>query len=299
MTALLPTGTQHVLRSDRVEAVVTQVGGGLRSLRVDGVDVVVPFPAEAPRPVFRGAVLAPWPNRVGHGRWTWDGRPQQLALTEPERGGALHGLVCHLPFSTLDESETAVSLRAVLWPQPGWPGLLELTVGYHLEGDGLTWTLDVRNLGDRRVPYGCSVHPYLLASGKLDDASLRLCAGTVLDVDPDSLLPTGRREVASTVFDLAAGRELRGVVLDHAFTDVRADEDGTARAVLTGPDGAATVMEWDPVALPWVQVCTADRPEPHLHRAGLAVEPMTCPPDALRSGTGLVHLAPGERHSAR
>jgi aldose 1-epimerase len=30
--------------------------------------------------------------------------------------------------------------------------------------------------------------------------------------------------------------------------------------------------------------------------AGLAVEPMTCPPDAFNSGISLIHLAPGEQH---
>jgi aldose 1-epimerase len=32
--------------------------------------------------------------------------------------------------------------------------------------------------------------------------------------------------------------------------------------------------------------------------AGLAVEPMTCPPNALRSGESLITLGPGESHTA-
>jgi aldose 1-epimerase len=47
-----------------------------------------------------------------------------------------------------------------------------------------------------------------------------------------------------------------------------------------------------------VQVHTGDRPEPADHRRGLAVEPMTCPPDAFTSGVDLVHLGPGESHEA-
>ena len=299
MSPVLPTGLQHVLRTDSAEAVVTEVGGGLRSLRVDGRDLVVPFDADAVRPVFRGSVLAPWPNRVGGGLWSWEGHKQQLPLDEPTRQNALHGLVAHAPFRLLDRNERAVALGATVWPQPGYPGLLELTVRYELHADGLTWTLEAGNRGRLAAPYGCAVHPYLTVGGvPMDDCSVQLRAATVLDVDPVRLLPVGRRPVRGTAFDLAQGPLLRGLVIDHALTDVSADEDGAARVVLAAPSGDATVLEWQPSVLPWVQVCTADRPEPELHRAGLAVEPMSCPPDALRSGEALVVLQPGERHSA-
>ena len=299
MSHLLPTGDQYRLRTPSAEAVVTEVGGGLRSLRVDGRDLVVPFDAEAARPVFRGSLLAPWPNRVGDGRWRWEGHEQQLPLTEPTRHNALHGLVSHAPFRLVATGADSLALRTTVWPQPGYPGLLELTVRYRLYDDGLAWSLEARNSGASPVPYGCSVHPYLTVDGApLDECSLWLDAATVLDVDPERLLPLGTRSVTGTRFDLAAGRSLRGVELDHAFTDIVAGTDGTARVVLSAPSGSATMLEWEPTVLPWVQVCTADRPEPELHRAGLAVEPMSCPPDALRSGDGVVVLGPGERHRA-
>jgi len=62
--------------------------------------------------------------------------------------------------------------------------------------------------------------------------------------------------------------------------------------------GTGVALIWDPQVLPWVQVHTADRPEPALNRSGIAVEPMTCPPDAFNSGDDLVILDPGARHEA-
>jgi aldose 1-epimerase len=51
---------------------------------------------------------------------------------------------------------------------------------------------------------------------------------------------------------------------------------------------------WMDEAFRWVQVFTADAlPEPR-RRRGVAVEPMTCPPDAFNSGEDLLVLAPGE-----
>ena len=81
------------------------------------------------------------------------------------------------------------------------------------------------------------------------------------------------------------------LVIDHAFTGLRA-----FRARVTAADGHGAELRWDGVA-PWVQVHTGDRPEPEYDRAGLAVEPMTCPPDAFNSGTDLVVLSPGEHHT--
>ena len=42
-------------------------------------------------------------------------------------------------------------------------------------------------------------------------------------------------------------------------------------------------------------VYTADQVErPERRRAAVAIEPMTCPPDALRTGSDLIELGPGE-----
>ncbi|SCX37568.1 aldose 1-epimerase [Klenkia marina] len=297
MSALHPTGEQHDLVLDDVRAVVTEVGGGLRSLTVAGRDLVVGFPVDTPRPLYRGSVLAPWPNRVADGRYTRDGRTQQLALTEPDRGNALHGLTCWSAWRLLDRTASAVRLGARIWPQQGWPHLLDVVVGYELTPTGLRWTVEGHNPGDGPAPWGSSVHPYLVAGpGRVDDWEFELAAEQVLTVDDERLLPTGLVDVGTTDLDFRAPRPLRGVAVDHAYTGVA----GGARATATvrAADGGGVAMHWSAEDLPWVQVHTADRPDPADDRVGLAVEPMTCPPDALNTGTDLVVLAPGQSHTA-
>jgi aldose 1-epimerase len=56
-------------------------------------------------------------------------------------------------------------------------------------------------------------------------------------------------------------------------------------------------MTWDETC-PWVQLHTTDLPGYPLHRAVLSLEPMTCPPDACNSGTGVITLHPGDRRDA-
>ena len=80
-------------------------------------------------------MLAPWPNRIADGRYRFDGESHQLALTEPDRLNALHGLVIWAPWqvdATVGENWAAVRLTHRLWPHPGYPFVLDLEVDYRL-----------------------------------------------------------------------------------------------------------------------------------------------------------------------
>ena len=300
-----PSGEQHEIVAGPYRAVVTEVGATLRTLTHDGRDLVRGFAEDEVRPYYRGAVLAPWPNRVGDGRYSFDGAEQQLPLTEPERACAMHGLAVWLPWSLLERTASSVALGTRIWAQTGYPHQLDLRAECSLGDDGLTWTLQAHNTGATPAPYGAAVHPYLVAGpGRVDDWTLELDAARVLDVDPQRLLPREVVDAGALGLDLRGGRPLRGLSIDHAFTGLGGD-DGAAwsrSATVRAADGSGVRIWWD-ADLGWVQVHTADRPdpaaEPVAHRAGLAVEPMTCPPDAFRTGTDLLVLAPGERHAAR
>jgi aldose 1-epimerase len=52
---------------------------------------------------------------------------------------------------------------------------------------------------------------------------------------------------------------------------------------------------WADETWPWLQVFTGDLPD--IQRRGLAIEPMSCPPQAFRTGEGVIRLEPGERWS--
>jgi len=295
---LNPTGEQFVLAHGDLEATVTEVGASLRCLQYRGRQLVRGFGADEFAPAYSGAVLAPWPNRIGDGRYPFAGAEHQLPLTEPERGSALHGLVLWEAWSMLNRSAGAVTLGHRLHPRPGYPFMLDLEVSYRLSDAGLRIELAATNRGPAAAPYGCSIHPYLVAGpGRVDDWSLHLRAPAALDVDPERLLPRGRRPAADLGIDFTTPRLIGSTTADHALTDLLGDEQGRVRAVLVADDGGGVSLEWG-AECPWVQLHTADRPEPGLHRTGLALEPMTCPPDAFRTGEGVVVLDPGQRHRA-
>ncbi|WNV82084.1 aldose 1-epimerase family protein [Umezawaea sp. Da 62-37] len=276
-------------------AVIARTGAGLRSFEVDGVPYVETYDDEPP--MGTGAVLVPWPNRTAGGTWVLDGEKQVLEITEPARGNAIHGLVRHVDWDVVEHTGSLVSLGTTIAAQPGWPVPLNVTISYALDENGLTVAHGVSNVGERSVPFGVGTHPYPRAGlSENDDCTLRLAASTVLPVDAEKMIPTGPPEdVEGTEYDFCAPRSLKGVKLDTAFGGCEPGPDGLVHHEVRGPEQAVEL--WADPDFKWVQVYTPDA-FPGRGRA-VAVEPMTCPPDALNSGVDLIVLAPGESWAGR
>jgi aldose 1-epimerase len=288
------TGERFTLSAGPYLAGISEGGARLASLTHEGRPLVAGFDEDELPPVYRGAVLAPWPNRIADGRYTFRGQTCQLPVNEPDRVAALHGLAVWLPWRRLRGSASSVSLGLRLWPTDGYPFMLDLVASYALDDDGLAVSLSAQNVGDRTAPYGCSIHPYLVAGpGQVDEWSLQLPASAYLEVDSVRLLPVGVRDVAGTPFDFRTTQRIGDRFIDHAVTGLEFTDAGACRAALTQSDGHGVEMTWD-AGCRWVQLHTADRPEPLLNRSGLALEPMTCPPNAFQTGVGLLELEPGE-----
>jgi aldose 1-epimerase len=306
------SGSALTIAAGGYTAELASVGATLRALRYEGRDLVVPFDADEVRPAFRGAVLAPWPNRVvdgtyrfggtGTGTGTGDGDGDglhDLALTEPKRGHALHGLVAWTDFRTVAHEADRAVLATTIPAQSGYPFRVEVLVEYRLDAEGLHTTITGTNTGPDAAPWGTGPHPYLVGGeGRVDDWTLTLPAAEVLEVTEDRLIPTGLTPVHDE-FDLRSATLIGDRFIDHAYTGFDRDADGTATILLTAADGHGVRASFGPEC-PWVQVHTADHVVPEYHRAGLAVEPMTCAPDAFNAGVdaGLVVLEPGASHAA-
>ncbi|MCS3843089.1 aldose 1-epimerase family protein [Microbacterium sp. AK031] len=293
------SGRQLTLAGHGYEAVIASVGATLRTLTFDGRDLIVPFAADEVRPGYRGATLAPWPNRVVDGKYSFGGDEHQLALTEPARGHALHGLLAWTEFADRVVEDDRVVLVAVIEPQLGYPFRIEVAVEFHLDSHGLNQTVTARNIGADAAPWGTGPHPYLVAgAGRVDDWMLTLQASEVLTVTPDRLSPVAVEAIDQhPEWDFREPRRIGDVFIDHAFTEISRAE-GVAEVRVVAADGRGVALSWDE-RCPWVQVHTADLPaDAPNSRIGLAVEPMTCPPDAFNSTVDLIVLDPGAETAA-
>jgi aldose 1-epimerase len=285
-----PSGLQYELVFGDQTAVVTEVGGGLRTYTVGTWSVLDGYAIDEMSTGGRGQVLMPWPNRLQDGRYEFGGRTHQVPLNELERSNAIHGLVRWMSWTRAHDGPQRVLVSHELNPQPGYPFTLALQIEYGLSERGLRVTTRATNVGADPCPFGAGAHPYVsVGTETVDDVLLRIPAATVLHSD-DRALPVGSGPVQGTDLDFRAERRIGAARLDHCFTDLERDELAIAQVELR--DGAdRSLRVWVDESYPYVMVFTGDLPD--VARRGLAVEPMSCPPNAFSSGEGVVVLEPG------
>ncbi|WP_079042218.1 gluconokinase, GntK/IdnK-type [Streptomyces aureus] len=295
-----PTGGSWRLVRGEQSAEVVRLGGALRDYVVNGRPLLDGFSTGSAITGGRGQLLVPWPNRVGGGRYRFDGRDLQLPLTEVEKDNAIHGLLRWTLWELLARTEDTVMLGTTLCPQPGYPFLLDVRVEYRLGAEGLSTTVRATNAGTEPAPYGVGQHPYLTVGTDLvDSVVLTVPARSLLRTDERGL-PIGQEPVEGTPYDFRTARPIGDLRLDTAFTGLDRDPDGRAVVRLAHPSGLHGVDLRLGDGTRWVQVYTGDTlAEPERRRRGVAVEAMSCPPDAFRSGTDLAVLQPGATHVLR
>lgn len=297
----LPSGYQVTLSAYDQELIAVEVGGGIRSYNAAGRPVIDGYAADDMCPAGRGQVLAPWPNRLAGGTFEWAGEEHHTPLSEAERGNAIHGLVRWQPWVLRAQRSDSAVLTHRLHPQPGWPWRLDLLVEYRLGPTGLTVRTEVTNDSGLPAPFGLGWHPYLYAfGGPVDEVELTLPALTAYQADERGI-PTATFAVAGTDVDFTSAKRVAGARLDTCFGDLQRDRAGRAVVRMAGDrSGAAAAVTrlWVDSSYSHLMVFSGDTLEAGRRRTALAVEPMTCAPNSLRSGDGLLTLAPGQTFEA-
>jgi aldose 1-epimerase len=288
-------GDQFPIAHGGSAAVITQVGATLRSYTVGEQRVIDGFGADERATDGRGQLLAPWPNRLTDGRYRYGSHDCQAPLNEPSRHDAIHGLLRWLDWSPVAHDPASVTMSCAVRPQPGYEWQLDLDVTYTLDPEGLTVTLRASNADVERAPFGAGFHPYVtLGSTSIDGLELAVPAARYLDPDSPGDHPV-MAPVAATPWDFTQPRRIGATRLDTAFGELIRGDDRRAVSRLHDPSGGRSVELWVDEAYPYLMVYTADQVgQPERRRTAVAIEPMTCPPDALRSGMDLIELDPGE-----
>jgi aldose 1-epimerase len=291
------TGNQYALSLDadgrRLTAVITQVAAGIRALEIDGVALVETFPESSIPPGGAGIVLVPWPNRVAGGRWSLNGAEQQLDITEPKAGNAIHGLLRSTGYQLVEQHPHRVVQAASVYPQHGYPFVLDTLVEHELVADGLTVTHTITNQSAAAAPVAVGAHPYLAIGGvPSSELTITIDASTRFLTD-EHQIPVSEEPVAGSDLDLTLGRRVGDLDIDHGYGGVRVT-DGRSLQRLEAPDGRRVEL-WADENFGYVQVFTPKNfKAPEGPRQAVAIEPMTAPANALNSGEGLRWLAPGE-----
>ena len=287
--------TNYQINSNGYSAEIRSYGAGLNFLTHFGRNLIDPFQQNSTPERFRGDLLAPWPNRIGDGVYHVAGVEYRATINETSRESALHGLVNLLGWNFSSQSHSSVTLSAVLPASQAYPTVLALNVTYTLGEDGLIITMSVKNIGDKKAPYGASIHPYLIAKEfeKNDDWHLLIHCNEVLEVDQERLLPIAVRKVEALNYDFRSNPLINNRFIDHAFV---VDRTKPREILLRTGSGQGVRMTFGSECK-WIQIHTVDRNGSSGSRESLAVEPMTCPPDAFRTGVDLIWLSPNDETS--
>jgi aldose 1-epimerase len=265
---------------------VDTLGGGLRALRVGDWQIVDGYGAGQAHSGRRGHILAPWPNRIYQGRYAWRGRQYQLPISDPKHDSATHGLVDKVEWEVDSVSADEAALSVVVEPSAGYPFHVQLLVNYQLAADDLTVVLVAQNLGDELAPFGVGMHPYFRCGTGPDE--------TLVDLPVTGLLPLDEHGSPAGALQPFDGD--LGLLGPRSFdTALRRDPD-RREAALCGPAGKLTIglgAEWR-----WLMLFTGDALPGDEARRSIAVEPMTCPPNAFATDTDVITLTPGVRWRA-
>ena len=236
-------------------------------------------------------LLHPWANRLDAFEYELDGRRVRLPAGPPlvrceEHGLPIHGLLGASPHWTVTAAARAsLAARLDFGAHPelvaAFPFPHELTIEARLDGDGLEVATTVRPTGDAAVPLAFGFHPYLRLPGA-DRASwhVTLPGRRHLDTD-DRGIPTGAAHA-----EPARSFRLAGLGFDDGYDRLA---DG-ARFAVRGRERelAVTLVRGYPAG----QVFSPRGAQ------FICFEPMTAPTNALRTGDGLRHVAPGETFTA-
>jgi len=287
-------GQQFAIASGRHSAVAVELGASLRTYELDGRAVLDGYAADAPVTSSRGMPLMPWPNRIEDGRYTFDGEEHQLPINRVDENTSIHGLTRWVPWQPLEHTRSRVVLGTTVFPQPGYPFTLALQVAYELSESGLMVETTARNAGERALPYGAGHHPYLAVPGeRVDNALLQVSASRYIAFG-NRTLPAGEYDVEGSPFDFRSPRRIGTLALALCYFDLGRDADGHVRVRVSG-----TTL-WADATYTYLLVFSGnDLVDPAERRRGLAVEPMTCPPNAFRTGVGLIVLQPGQSVTSR
>jgi aldose 1-epimerase len=236
-------------------------------------------------------LLYPWANRLAGHDYTHDGRDIMLPPGPPlvhceEHGLPIHGLLHASPhWRTMSRSATHVAARLDFDAHPellaAFPFPHTLEIDATVWNDRLTIATSVRPTGGTAVPLAFGFHPYLRLPGVPRAAwQVTLPPRRHLLLDARGI-PTGAG---------AKQGPARFRLADRSFDD---GYDGLApRAAFSATGGGRTITVELESGYPAAQLFSPRGKD------FICFEPMTAPTNALRSGVGLRHAAPGETFSA-
>jgi len=324
----LPDGTAveiYTLKSSALEVSILTYGGIIQSLKAPDLrgemaDIVLgfdSFPPYVANPAYFGAIVGRYANRIGHAKFSLDGK--QYTLNKNDAENTLHGgkVGFNKVVWNAKRVDNGIELTHISPDgDEGYPGTLTATVRYTLVDNALR--IEAAATTDKATVVNLSYHSYFSLSGQgrgdiLHDL-VQINASRYTPVDA-SLIPTGQlASVAGTPFDFRKPTEIgarianvdeqltRGRGYDHNWVlDHGAGELATAAEVFDPTSGRVLDVLTDQPGLQFYTgnfldgSLTGKDGRVYQKRFGLCLETQHFPDSPNQPSFPSTELRPGQR----
>ncbi|WP_234734893.1 aldose 1-epimerase [Tellurirhabdus bombi] len=245
---------------------------------------------------YASALMFPFPSRVRHGIYTFEGTAYTLPMNESARHHALHGFLYNRPFDVVGQVTTDTEASITLQydykgDYAGYPFPFDFRITYLLTANGqFSLSYDVRNTGTGNCPVGFGWHPYFtLGEEPIDNLSMNLPVSKQVILD-DNLLP-----VREELFALTGNIPIGDQKIDAVFTVADSPELGVT-TVLHSPQQALSLNVWQETGFNKFNYLVVYTP---VSRHSIAIEALTCNVNAFNNEEGLQILSPNESKSGQ
>ena len=180
----------HILRYTESEAVISEEGAYVSSLKLDGIDVLQS--SEDGQKTHGGlSLLIPYADIVYGAKYSYRGVDYVLprnAVYENDFNNSIHGLTRDLKWRILKKGNKYVIMTCVL-NNPGYPSELDISAKYSIKEDSFEVSMILENTGSQACPLMVGAHPYFISDGnwKIEcvDPLIRLDGITNKETQPD------------------------------------------------------------------------------------------------------------------
>lgn len=248
---------------------------------IDVLDSVPNFEFGNERPSRSGIpILFPFPNRVRHGLYTWEGRQYQLPVTQAQPH-SIHGFCLDRPWRVIGQGQNFVKGQFQLSVDAPdrlkcWPSDFILEVDYELLHNRLRANFRISNPGSNELPWGLGTHAYfklpLGPDSQIGDCTVEAPVSHYWELD-DSL-PTGKLLPVDEARDLRSGAYADTLQLDDVLTGVDCKGPQFDCVIIDERAGLQVTQTCPPI---FREIVAFTPPQ----RSAICLEPYTCPTNAI------------------
>lgn len=274
-----------LLRNGDVEVeVLPNYGAAVNAYTFNGHNFIDGYssPEEIAKQQYKGVILAPFPNRLAAAQYEFEDETYTLPINRAKESLALHGFLYNEPFEIIQQLDNELTLYYLYDAmEAGYPFKFALMINYILHSDGrLEVQSGVENLGPT-MPFGLGWHPYFKMDVDVDDLELAFPESDLILLD-DRKIPTGETVPYEVIGDAL---NMKDEHFDDCFV---LKQSGANQFKVKSKQYDLLIHSPSLNDFGYFQLYTPP------NRRSVAVEPMTCAPNAFNNGMGL-HLIPAKQ----